>query len=47
MCFDKITLDESTKANHKYFDVLPINLLYKKIAITFNVKKISLNNNIF
>lgn len=46
ICLDKNTLDGSTILNYKKLDVLPINLLCKKFAILFIVKKLSTNNNI-
>jgi len=45
MCLNKLTLQGSTNANYKEFGVLPIRLLYKKIAIMYMIKKFNLDNN--
>jgi len=43
ICLNKFTLEGSTKANYRELGVLPIRLLYKKIAIMYLVKKFNLD----
>ena len=43
ICLNKFTLEGSTKANYRELGVLPIRLLYKKIAIMNLVKKFNLD----